>query len=141
MRDKMLNFRLKSIEEISFEESSKGVDVSEVAFSFFTQTFVDVESEEVRVKGGVMYRCGEREALKLEMFVTFAVESLGEIVTIDDESKEINFKVDIIPTFISSAIGVMRGVIFEKTKGSSLADVPFPLIPMDHLIKNNTIYL
>ena len=141
MNNGTLNFRLKSIKELLFEQSKVECDVDTITFSFYTQTYINVQNEEVKVKGGVMYKCVGEEVVKLEMLIIFVVESLKDIVTTDEESQEVKLKVDIIPTFISSAIGIIRGVVFEKTRENVFSKIPFPLIPMDNLVKDNLIFM
>lgn len=139
MDNNSLNFRLKSIAEICFEQSNKDVDIDAITFSFYTQTIINIESDEVKVVGGIMYKCQGAEVLKLETEAVFGVEELNKIITIDSEKSEIAFNVNIIPTLLTTTIGAMRGIVFEKSKDNKLASVPFPLISMEYLLNNNSM--
>ena len=74
------------------------------------------------------------------MFV-FRIDNMTRFVIIDKNNNRLNFKADLIPTFLNVAIGGLRGVLYEKTKGSVLSKYPLPLVDMRDVMKWNTFHV
>lgn len=138
-------FRLKNIEEITSFTSEK---LSQIALTEKTlsvehliKTIIKADREQVKVLVGVRYLKEFTELYKLELLLSYELKNMNEVIQIDKEEKKINFPKDLLFTFLSVAIGTLRGALYEKTKDTPLRDYPFPLIPSEQLIDSNTFVL
>ncbi len=61
------------------------------------------------------------------MSFDFHIDKLDEILVASDNKQSIKFNVDIIPDLIAIACDTMRGIVFEKNKGTILEKFILPL--------------
>ena len=130
-----IQFRLDRIEELTYSISGNSAEIinqDNLGVQFLVQTFLNKEANLVKLKVGAKYNLAETTILNLELLFVF---------NIDTENKQLKFNADLIPTFINVAIGGMRGVLFEKTKGTVFAKYPLPLVDLQELIKHNTFHV
>lgn len=140
-------FRLKSIEELGFRQSTDAAlltrinpDMLEV--QFMTQTILNHKEKVISVKSGVRYLLAPQDDLfELNILLTFEMENIDEVVVVDEEKKKINFKVDIVPTLLNAAMGTLRGILYTKTADTVLRAFPLPLIDLKALMERNTFHV
>ena len=94
-----------------------------------------------KIKVGTKYDIQEVSVLNLELLFVFGINNIDNLVSVDRDNMKLNFKADLIPTFINVAIGGMRGVLYEKVKSTKLEAYPLPLIDLQELIKQNTFHV
>lgn len=142
-----VQFKLISIAETLFEDTYKDLDISGLTenglqVQFQSKTRVDVAKNSIEVLVGVIYGYNNAQVIKLEMTAIYSVKSLSDAVEIDNDKRRIKFKIDIIPTLLSSTLGIVRGAMFEKTVNNSiLSQFPVPLVPMEILVAKNTMFI
>ena len=139
-----IQFRLDRIEELTYSISGNSaylIKQDNLGVQFLVQTFLNKEANLVKLKVGAKYNLAETTILNLELLFVFNIDNMERFVNIDTENKQLKFNADLIPTFINVAIGGMRGVLFEKTKGTVFAKYPLPLVDLQELIKHNTFHV
>jgi len=140
-------FSLESIEEILYSISSCDsmahtcINRETLRVQFMTQTFLNIKNNQVKIKVGTKYDIQEVSVLNLELLFVFGINNIDNLVSVDRDNMKLNFKADLIPTFINVAIGGMRGVLYEKVKSTILEAYPLPLIDLQELIKQNTFHV
>jgi hypothetical protein len=90
-------------------------------------TEVCVSEQVIKVHSGIRYQIQDDEVSSLIICTTYRVQPFEELLQIDKEKKQIRFSADFIPTLISAAYDSLRGIFYEKTKGSVLSELPLPL--------------
>lgn len=138
-QDIKIRFGLQRLEEQEFEIASTlgPVDAGKLEVRYLIETEIIRSKEKVKVTTGVKYSAGEKPLCELVLSAVYGLEPFLEIVVIDEENKTVSFKKEIVPTLLNITFGTLRGVLFEKTKGTPLAEFPLPLIPMPELVKMN----
>lgn len=142
--DKNISFSLRSIEEMLYNISlieQTHIDKDNLRVQFMTQTFLDIKNNLVKIKVGTKYNAQEISILNLELLFTFSIDNINNLVSVDKKDMLLNFKADLIPTFINIAIGGMRGVLYEKAKSTKLKEFPLPLVDIREVLKNNSFHL
>ena len=117
----------------------EGLTEENLIFQFKLGTELQMKERIVVLKAAVKYVFEGKEMLQVEDALSFEVEGLEEIVTINKSDDTLVFSVDILPTFISVAFGALRGMVYKETKGTVLESYPLPLIPMESLKERNVI--
>ena len=119
-----IQFRLDRIEELTYSISGNSAEIinqDNLGVQFLVQTFLNKEANLVKLKVGAKYNLAETTILNLELLFVFNIDNMER--------------------FINVAIGGMRGVLFEKTKGTVFAKYPLPLVDLQELIKHNTFHV
>lgn len=143
--EKTIRFRLDRIEELAYtlnlNSVPENINGDLLYIQFICQTFLNESSGEVKLRVGTKYNLADVNIMSLELMFIFYIDDMASFVTIDKEENQLNFKADLIPTFMNVAFGGMRGVLYEKTKGSVLSKYPLPLIDMADIMKWNTFHV
>lgn len=95
------------------------------------------ESESIYVRTGIRYLVEKEVVCECILGVHFSIENFNSVVSIDEESKRINFSSNLMPTFWGITYGALRGALFENVKNTPMAPFPLPLISMEELEKMN----
>ncbi len=144
-KENMIQFRLDHIEELAYTLNLNGVseDINgeNLGIQFIAQTFINEGDRQVKLRIGTKYNLAETNILGLELMFVFRIDNMARFVIIDKNNNRLNFKADLIPTFLNVAIGGLRGVLYEKTKGSVLSKYPLPLVDMRDVMKWNTFHV
>ena len=111
--------------------------VKSLGVQYLIETELRPGSETVYVRTGIRYEIGTDKICECILGICFAIEDFDAVVSIDKESKRINFTCDIMPTFWSITYGALRGALFEKVKNTPLEAFPLPLLSIDELEKIN----
>ena len=138
--DIRVSFGLDAIQDQTFTLSDslpEQIDPEKLELRYLVETEILSGQEKVKVQTGVIYMVDERPLCELILNTVFRLNPFSEIITIDNAKKTVSFTVEVIPTLLNIAFGTLRGVLFEKTKGTSLAAFPLPLIPMPQLVEMN----
>ena len=131
---------IESIQEQKYKMAAsipEQIDPGKLQLRNLVETEILRGEEKVRVTVGADYVLGDESLSELVVTTTFLLGPFSEIVIIDEEKKKISFNPGVLQTFLGSTVGILRGVLFEKTKGTPLADFPLPLIPMTVLVDMN----
>ncbi|MEG2366179.1 MAG: hypothetical protein RSB29_05430 [Alistipes sp.] len=141
-----IQFGLKFIQEKAFSLTNdqtflNSLTAENLEVQFMAQTFINLENDEVKILVGVKYLSQSTDILQIEMVFTFVIDQITNVVTTDADNKKITFKVDLMSTFLTVAMGTLRGVLFEKTSKSVLTKYPLPLIDCKLLMERNTFHI
>lgn len=135
-----IRFSIDGIEEKSFELSSSiphQIDAGSLQVRYLIETEILRTQEKARVMAGVKYSTAEDSLCELIISMVFMVEPFADIIKIDEAKNTVSFTKEIIPTLLNITFGTLRGVLFEKTKGTALAGFPLPPVSMPKLVEMN----
>lgn len=133
-----ISFSLVSIHEEMFEVSDIGSStIKEVNVQYLVETEVHPVDGMIYVRTGIRYRKEESVICECILGVRFAIKDFDTVVTIDEDSKKINFTSNLMPTFLNITYGALRGALYERVKNSPLESFPLPLMSMSELEINN----
>ena len=135
-----IRFGIDAIEEQSFKLADpipEGIRAERLKLRYLIETEVLRSEEKVKVTAGVLYALEEEPVCELLVASFFNLNPFSEIVDVDESRKTVSFKSAVLQTLLGTAFGILRGVLFEKTKGSPLKAFPLPLIPMSALDEMN----
>ncbi len=139
-QDIKVRFGIEALEEQKFEFSSSvpdPIDASALEVRYLIETEILRSEERIKVTTGVKYSLRETPLCELIIDAVFGMAPFSEIVVIDESKKTVSFTKEIVPTLLNITFGALRGVLFEKTKGTSLGAFPLPLISMPDLVEMN----
>lgn len=139
-----VKFGLKSINEESCRFANDSIlngniEVSCLQYKYFTVTEVFPKEDTIVVHASLRYFSSKNNYFELEMSLEFFVNNLRGVVSYNQDSREITFSPNLIPTFLNTTCGTVRGILAEKVKGKSIERFPLPLLPLAMLEKNNNI--
>ena len=133
-----INFSLVSMHEEKFEMAENiATPVESLRVQYLIETELRPGSETVYVRTGIRYELGADKICECILGIRYVIDDFDSVVSIDKDSKRINFTCDIMPTFWSITYGALRGVLFEKVKNTPLEAFPLPLLSMEELGKIN----
>ena len=138
--DIKVHIGIDSIKDHQFSISKsfpEQLNPQELELRYLVETEIVRSRERVKVLTGVNYMLREDSLCELVISTSFSINPFSEIITVDDTKKTVSFMVEVIPTLLNIAFGVLRGALFEKTKGTSLDAYPLPLISMQELVEIN----
>lgn len=94
-----------------------------------TQILTEVDSKNhlIKIHSAVKYQVQDVIVLSLAICVAYRVSPFNELISVDREKKQISFSADFIPTLLSTTYDTLRGVFYEKTKGTIMSDFSVPL--------------
>ena len=139
-QDFKARFGIEAIEEKKFEISSsfpETLDASAIEVRYLIETDILPNQERIKVTTGVKYSVGTLSACELIVCAFFGITPFADIVRLDESKKLVSFSKEIMPTFLNITFGALRGVLFDKTKGTVLEAFPLPLVSMSELIEMN----
>ena len=130
-----IQMRLLSVDEVSFMMTSdaidENVDPNTIQVGFSNGVEPDVANNKFSLVFGVRYVVNGIVLLESVYRFNFAVVALKQYITFnDDQSITIT---QLMPHFLSVAVGTMRGILVVKTAGTSLAKYPLPIIDINKL--------
>lgn len=133
-----IQVRLVSVSEVKFMINS---DESLLAKSqpngpnigFAHAVSANIKQNIVILHFGVQYAVDTTPILESRYEFTFEVNQIEKVVKIGKDKIEIK---ELMPHFISVAIGTMRGIIVAKTAGTSLAQYPLPMLDPQSVLNN-----
>lgn len=133
-----INFSLLSINEEKFEiEDNLVIPDNPLAVQYLIESEIRPESDSIYVRTGIRYLIDKDVICECILGMHFAIENFKSVISIDEESKRINFSSNLMPTFWGITYGALRGVLFEKVKNTPMERFPLPLISMEQLEKMN----
>lgn len=100
-------------------------------------TEIDTSNHKLTVDAGVKYSLEEQTLCELIISVVFLLEPFDSLLRIDSNQRTILFSAEFMPTLLNVAYGTLRGVLYEKTKGSPLAAFPLQMAQIEELTKMN----
>lgn len=139
-----VRFGIDAISEELYKESKQfpeSITPSKLELRNLVESIIIRNNEKIRVRTGVSYSAEGQSLCELVVCTTFYIKPFTEVVTIDDTRKTVSFKAEVISTLLNNAFGILRGVLYEKTKGTPLASFPLPLIPIRELEAMNRFKL
>lgn len=144
MEKATINLGIDRIEHLISEIASDNnipqvLSGNELEPGFLTQTEIDEQNSRVSIRAGVIYSYRGQQLLKVEIIATYNVTPIDVAVTINKEQHSVRLENTMLHTLLSSTYGILRGVVFEKTRGTRLGAFYVPLLSMEDLVKNNKI--
>lgn len=141
---KTINIRLLCINGEQVINSIGKKDLSDLnednlVYQFKNETLLNLSDDLVTITSGMRYVYNQNELFQVGASVTFKVLNLKDFVAQDEEKSTITFAFNFLPTLISAAIGVLRGILYKETKGTELEKYPMPLLPVDLLMEKNVV--
>ena len=140
-----VKFSLKAIKELNFslidELDSFDINEDTLDVKYYTQTFINIPENRIVVEVGVKYNYEDCSLVNFELSVTFLIDDLDTIISIDHENKKLNTSFDFIPTFLNISIGTIRGALYEKLKDTILYIFPLPLLSNSSMVQNNNFHI
>lgn len=133
-----IQLHLESVSEVKFmlnldeglleRAKANGPDIG-----FAHAVSVNIEKNTIGLLFGVQYAIEGTPILESRYEFVFAVNPIRDVVKIDKNKMEIK---ELMPHFISVAIGTMRGIIVAKTAGTPLAQYPLPMLDPQSVLDN-----
>ena len=115
-----------------------GKEISEdIKVEYLSRTMIRLEDDSVDVLVGARFLKESIEVLKIELVYSFEVVDLNDVVKVDETLKKIDFPKSLLCTFLSVSMGSLRGVLYERVKGTELVNYFLPLVDMDVLLGIN----
>ena len=139
-----VRFGIDTISEELYRVSKQfpeGISPSKLELRNLVESVIIRNDEKIRVRTGASYSVEGHPLCELVVCTTYFIKPFTEVVTLDDTKKTVSFKAEVISTLLNNAFGVLRGVLYEKTKGTPLAEFPLPLIPVPELVAMNRFKL
>lgn len=132
-----IKMRLDSVTELGFSINpgllEEGTKESDIQLGFSNSIEPDVKNNIIALNFGVKYNTHQNTILEAIYKFVFSVVDLSKLVQYnEDGSITIN---QIIPHFLSVAVGTMRGILIVKTAGTNLSKYPLPMIDVNQLSK------
>lgn len=139
-----LRLGLNKIEEKScnFADAvvlEKEIPVNTLQYCYCTNSEINIASDSIIISASIKYFSSSVTYVDFTVALSFYVENLEQIVVYKEDSKEISFRSDILPSFLNITCGTVRGMLAEKVKNNSLSKYPVPLLSLEILMKNNHI--
>lgn len=139
-------YKLDKIEELSFNLNNDqallaSLSAENLRVHHFIQTIINLDRNQIKVRFGLKYTKDLIDIVALEQMYTFVMEDIHKVLDINRDEHRLNFKVDIIPAFLSVVIGGLRGAMFEKTRHTRIGDFPIPLLDARIIAKSNTFHV
>ena len=137
-------FGIDTIREDLFRVSHqlpKSISPNKLQLRYLVESEIIQRKERIRVQTGVIYSVEGESLCEFIISTTFYLEPFSEIVSIDENRKTVSFKTEVVSTLLNIAFGILRGALYEKTKGTPLASFPLPLIPIPELVGMNRFKL
>ena len=136
--EKRISFSLISINEEKFEISDcVNFSENELQVQYLIETEVHPEEDYIYVRTGIRFKVNEPIICVCIIGIHFSIKDFQSVITIDEEGKKLNFKSNIIPTFLSITYGALRGALYERVKTTFMEKYPLPLVTMPELEKMN----
>lgn len=137
-QENQIQVRLISVSEVRF---SINLDEALLAKSqpdgpnigFAHVVSANKEDSTITLIFGVQYAIDNTPLLESRYAFTFNVNHIEDVVKIEKDKIEIK---ELMPHFVSVAIGTMRGIIVAKTAGTSLAKYPLPMLDAQSVLEN-----
>lgn len=121
------------------KKNLSGLNEDNLVYQFKNETLLNLSDDLVTITSGMRYVYNQNELFQVGASVTFKVLNLKDFVAQDEEKSTITFAFNFLPTLISAAIGVLRGILYKETKGTELEKYPMPLLPVDLLMEKNVV--
>ena len=137
-----IKYRIKQLAESGFffkhDFNYTSINVNEVSFQFSQEITAHPKEKELALTM-TAYVVAPSENVTLaqqSVFCTFEVLPFEKVIQICDGGFKTNSPL-LVDTFISVAIGALRGLLSKNLAGTELKGIVLPLIPMD-VIHDNT---
>lgn len=129
-QDNKIQVRLESVSEVKFmlnldETLLAKSEPNGPNIGFAQAISVNKEESTITLIFGVQYAVEKTPLLECRYAFIFKVNPMDAVVKIENNKIEIK---ELMPHFISVAIGTIRGIIVAKTAGTSLAKYPLPML-------------
>lgn len=132
-KNKELNIRLHSIEELEYKAPLKGVKIEDVE-DMGVALHIRAENKILSLLIEVVYiKQGTEILSKLKVKFNFEVEQFSNIIHVVDKDS-ILFKVDIMPDLFRMSMDMMRGIYYEKLKNTALKEHIIPIVDTQKML-------
>ncbi len=132
----LIQMRLLSVNEARFMMSSDKVpaefDPDNMQVGFSNMVVPEETENNISIMFGVQYVFTGEPVLECIYKFTFNVLNLSEFIEETDGTLIIK---DLMPHFLSVAVGTMRGIIVARTAGTGFSKYPLPMIDIEQLNK------
>ena len=141
-----ISYKLDKIEELSFNLNDDqallaSLSTENLRVRYLIQTIINLDKHQIKIRFGLKYTKDLVDVVTFEQMYTFVMEDIHKVLEVNKDEHRLNFKVDIIPVFLSVAVGGLRGAMYEKTKHTHLAEFPMPLFNTKIIAKSNTFHV
>ena len=91
------------------------------------------------ISATVQFSVSTYTLLESSVVLNFSIDNLSAAIVVDKENQTINTKVDILPTFVSTAYDTLRGIVYVRSSEVFLSKYPTPMIKVETLVQKNGI--
>lgn len=139
-QESQIQVRLVSVSEVKFmlnldETLLTKAQPNGPNIGFAYAVSANMEQNTITLHFGVQYAADGTPMLESRYEFTFEVNRIKDVVKIGKDKIEIK---ELMPHFISVAIGTMRGIIVAKTAGTPLAQYPLPMLDPQSVLNDMT---
>ncbi len=139
-----IRFRLASIEQEKSTLNIQDIDVDnfddkQLKFQYKIETLIQMSKNTILVKPSIRYLYEEKTLLESSVVLNFSIDNLSAAIVVDKENQTINTKVDVLPTFVSTAYDTLRGIVYVRSSEVFLSKYPTPMIKVETLVQKNGI--
>lgn len=139
-----VKFRLVSIDNEQYNPNLEGVNFDSIQeeklkFQYKIDTVIQMSKDTIIVIPSIRYSLEGHELLVANAMFTYSFLNLDSVIAVDKENQRINVKADIFPSLVGAAYSTLRGIVFARTSGTTLAKYPLPMIEVKTLVEKNGI--
>lgn len=130
-----IEIQLLAIKEVLFSCKSSDditIDPDNLQIRFGMGMEVNNENKSVNFTFGVEYLHSNKKLLESRYLFIFEIDKIENTITMQNDSNA-EIKDDVLLTFVSVAVGTMRGILTIKTVGNVLNNYPLPIIDVRQL--------
>lgn len=132
-KNELIILNIDSSEPHSFSDE---MEEGNMKLQFTPLFIIDIEKEIYAVKITLQFLSAKEEKLlasPVKIVVSFKTKEFGTIFAIEQDKIEAK-DLDMMFTMFDTAIGIMRGVLFEQTKNTPLEGMVLPFIELNRFI-------
>lgn len=135
--------KILEINEISFNYKPFPIPLEDIEFGknltygLGINLNFDFKNEILKLKLLLNYTLNEPNdsVLKLESEIVFHIKNLNKAIVPNEKEEKVNINDDLLSTLLGVSIGSSRGILSTKTKGTSLASFPLPIINVKDVLQ------
>ena len=117
-----VTFGLSSIEDIRCDINTY-IDIKdgELKFQYKIPVVINMSKGTITVIPEVQYQTSNEVVLSASAAFVHNVEDIEDVISLNSESKKVEFHVDLLPIVVNSSFSGLRGIVATYSKGTSLS--------------------
>lgn len=136
-----IRYKIESMEETGFsykpDFNYNGIDIGTMSYQFVYNLTPNADKGELALSMTVQITPEKSDVVlaQEDIYAVFKIDPFDKVISINADGFSTK-EHQLIDTFVSVAIGAIRGLLVKNLKGTSLAKSVMPLIPMNIISKH-----